>query len=153
MKKNNIKESLIKFRDFIITPPNPKENIFQYIMRYFLLTDSKGNPSWTITILAYVLTLVGFVCYKEFQLAGMYNLTFQDGKLLTQTVIGFSSQFYYLIILLAGLIVFFFKSRGDNNRKKSEKENNEVQKTDDSSLLSGVVEQVKNTIDNFTNKK
>jgi hypothetical protein len=78
MKKNNIKESLIKFKDFIITPPNPKENIFQYIMRYFLLTDSRGNPSWTITILAYVLVLVGFVCYKEFQLAGMYNLTFSE---------------------------------------------------------------------------
>ena len=151
MKREDIKKSFIKFRNFVITPPNPKENIFQYLFRYFLLTDSKGNPSWTITILAYVMILVGFVCYKEFQIAGMYNLNFQDGKLIQQTIIGFSNQFYYLIILLAGLIVFFFKQRGDNNRKKIDKES-ESEKSNESSLVSEVVDQVQNVVDKFVKK-
>lgn len=139
-------KKLQSFFKFIITPANPKENIFQYIMRYFLLSDSKGNPSWTITILFCTLVLVGCVVYNEMIISTSFVQTFNDsGILISSQMKGFSSEFYYLVILLAGLIVWFFKLRGDNLKKKTD---DTVEKADSTinETISTVVENAKNVI-------
>ena len=54
-------ESKEKFHFF---PKKDKdENFFQYLARQTLLSDSSGKPSWTLTILAFVMSLVGVVTY------------------------------------------------------------------------------------------
>lgn len=139
-------KKLQSFFKFVITPPNSKENIFQYIMRYFLLSDSKGNPSWTITILFCTMVLVGCVVYNEMIISTSFVQTFNDsGILISSQMKGFSSEFYYLVILLAGLIVWFFKLRGDNLKKKTddtvEKADTKIEET-----ISTVIDSAKNVI-------
>ena len=96
---------------FMFNKPNAKENLFQYLVRHFLFTDSGGNPSWTITILAWVIGLVTWVTITEIKLSHAI-CTINNNGVITSGPRGFSTEFMYLLLLLAGLIVFFFKLRG-----------------------------------------
>lgn len=100
-----------KLLKFLINKANPKENILQFMIRHLLLSDSGGNPSWTITILAWVMVLVTWVSITEIKLSHVIS-TVNNNGVITTSPRGFSSEFMYLLLLLAGLIVFFFKLRG-----------------------------------------
>jgi hypothetical protein len=92
---------------------NGKENIFQYVLRQLVLSDSTGNPSWTVTILAFVMALVGVIALYEIKIALSEVLTYhpQTGMIIGKRLQGFSSEFIYLLIVLSAVITTFFNSR------------------------------------------
>ena len=89
-----------RFMRYCFPPKNLQENIFQYILRQFYLTDSKGNPSLTSTLVAYVMILVGIVSLVEIKNAQLHD-----------KVNGFSDMFMYLIIILSALLTREYRNR------------------------------------------
>jgi len=99
---------------FCFSKPNPQENIIQFIFRHFILTDSSGTPSYTVTILVYIMTLFGIVTMTEVKVSLSTVTTFDpQGNILSSSLKGISSEYLFILAPLVGLIVFFFKSRGD----------------------------------------
>jgi hypothetical protein len=97
----DVKPSKFKrFMRYCFPPKNTQENIFQYILRQFYLTDSKGNPSLTSTLVAYVMILVGIVSLVEIKNAQLHD-----------KVNGFSDMFMYLIIILSALLTREYRNR------------------------------------------
>lgn len=93
---------LKKVISFLFPPKNPAENILQYFMRQLLVADAKGNPSFTTTILAYVMILVGIVTYVEMKNAQI---------LVAGKPVGFTDTFLYLIIGLSIVITGWYRQR------------------------------------------
>ena len=87
------------------------ENIFQYIIRQFLMPDSSGRPSLTVTILVFVMAIVAVVCFVEIQLA--QTIVTKVSKLGEKTTapLGFSDNFLYLVIGLSIVITGWYRSR------------------------------------------
>lgn len=139
---------------FALNKPNSKENIIQYIFRHFLLPDSQGNPSYTITILVYCMVLVGYLAYSEIKI-GLSPIQIKDtqGTITTQ-LHGISDSFIYLMTLLVGMIVYFFKKRGDkisqstpdNSDSKETEGESESDGTGATSFISAAVDKIKNII-------
>jgi len=117
--KTFIQKVFMKFKDygykawrFATAKPNEKENAFQYLFRQLILTDSSGNPSWTVTALVFVLALIGFTMFIEYKLALSALITFSpEGQMLTWQLKGLSTEFYYLLIPLSVVITNLFKAR------------------------------------------
>lgn len=144
-------DKIKKFIKFAFNKPNPKENIIQYTFRQFLLPDSQGNPSYTITILVYCMALVGYLAYAEIHV-GLSEIVTKDaqGAVVTQ-LHGISDTFIYLMTLLVGMIVYFFKKRGDkianqSTPDESEQKEPESNETGDQSIISAAVEKIKGII-------
>lgn len=107
-----IKNFISKFWTFAISKPNAKENVFQYMFRQLILTDSAGNPSWTVTVLFFVMIINAVVLYAEYQLALSPVMTYTpEGKIATWQLKGFSTEFYYLILSLSVVITGLFRAR------------------------------------------
>ena len=104
---------------FIFTPANPKEGILQFIVRQLMLADSKGNPSWTVTILAYTLAVTGYVTYHATQIAHtMTNvLDPATGAVVKQMSTGYPTEFWYLIIALSVIITNAFNNKSAANQE------------------------------------
>lgn len=140
------------FIKFALNKPNSKENIIQYIFRHFLLPDSQGNPSYTITILVYCMALVGYLAVSEIKI-GMSLIQIKDAQgVITTQMHGISDSFIYLMTLLVGLIVYFFKKRGDkiaqnpsddSDQKEAESESDGSGAT---SLITAAVDKIKSII-------
>lgn len=98
---------------FIFTKPNAKESVVQFLIRQVMLSDSKGNPSWTITILVYTMLLVAYVSHYSTKLAftTVNTLDPATGKVITQCVKGYPTEFWYLIIALSVVITTAFNAK------------------------------------------
>ena len=108
---------------FTLFPKKDKdENIFQYIARQALLSDSSGKPSWTLTILAFVMGLVGIVTYFACRVAISTVVIFDPatGAKVSEGCKGFQPEFMYLIIGLSVVITFFFQQRTVTKTKGKE---------------------------------
>lgn len=111
---------------FLFPKKNEDENIFQYIVRQFYFTDSRGYPSLTVTILFFVMGIVLAVTIIECKLA-----------LLTQK--GFSVSFLSLVISLAVVITTFYRQRQKG-----------IKETPDQELIvdsSGTIDKIKGYIE------
>lgn len=95
------------------------ENVCQYLARQVLLSDSSGKPSWTLTILAFVMGLVGIVTYFACKVAISKAITFDPatGAKVSESCKGFQPEFMYLIIGLSVVITFFFQQRAISKSK------------------------------------
>lgn len=87
------------------------ENFLQYIFRQLFIPDSKGKPSITVTILFFVMLMVGVVAYTETQNAQVMITQQTEDKVLITKPLGYTDNFYYLVILLSGTITAFYRSR------------------------------------------
>jgi len=133
-----------KFRDLIVNGffsffprKGTNENVVQYILRQFYLTDSKGTPSLTITILFFVMVLVAIVTFVECQVALSWVYVYSAGALIGKHLAGFSVTFLSLIISLSVVITTFYRQR---QNKVGSDEKGEV-------LSKGMVDQAKSYID------
>jgi len=122
MKKffKKIKAAIIAAGKFCLNTPNKKENIIQYIFRHFILTDSSGTPSYTVTILIYVMAIFGYVTYIEMKIAvsEVKTINTQTNEIITHLK-GISPEFLFILAPLVGLVVFFFKLRANTNTPKN----------------------------------
>ncbi len=107
---------------FCLSTPNKKENIIQYVFRHFILTDSSGEPSYTVTILVYVMAIFGCVTYVEMKIATseVKVVNTQTNEIITHLK-GISPEFLFVLAPLVGLVVFFFKLRANTNTPKHPK--------------------------------
>lgn len=98
---------------FIFTKPNSREGLFQFILRQFMLSDSKGNPSWTITILVFVMLLIAYVTHYStvIALSQIATLDPTTGKVIGTCLKGYATEFWYLIISLAVVITTAFNAK------------------------------------------
>lgn len=133
-----------KFRDLIVNGffnffprKGANENVVQYILRQFYLTDSKGTPSLTVTILFFVMVLVVIVTFVECQVALSWVYVYSAGVLIGKHLAGFSVTFLSLIISLSVVITTFYRQR---QNKVGSDEKGEV-------LSKGMVDQTKSYID------
>lgn len=111
---NHLKDHWFKrFVKFLLPPKKSTENILQYIFRQFLLTDSTGHPSITVSILLFVMILVAWVTYTEVEMAK---------TIVNQTPVGFSENFMYLIISLSVVITGFYRARQNKHGSSEEGE-------------------------------
>ncbi len=108
-------KKIIKILRWLFPPKNKNENVFQYIIRQFWLCDSRGNPSITVTILVYVLVLVGSVAWIESMNAIKMKTTEivkASGEIIkTAMPTGFSDTFLVLVIGLTVVITAWYRQR------------------------------------------
>ena len=110
-KKVENESMLVRIVKFLFPKKSVKENILQYIVRQFLMPDSSGRPSLTVTILVFVMAIVAVVCFVEIQLA--QTIVTKVSKLGEKTTapLGFSDNFLYLVIGLSIVITGWYRSR------------------------------------------
>lgn len=113
------------------------ENVIQYIIRQFYLTDSKGVPSLTVSILFFVMAIVAIVTFVECQIALSCVYVYSAGVLVGKHLAGFSITFLSLIISLSVVITTFYRQR---QNKVGSDEKGEV-------LSKKMVDQAKSYID------
>jgi len=143
---NNIKNVIKTFWSFATSKPNARENAFQYIARQFILTDSDGNPSWTVTALVFVMGIIGVAVYTEYRLAMSSVIKYgPDGKVIAWSLRGFSTEFYYLVISLSVVITGLFRARQKDNAAKA-KNDDDSNGDSDSSTISTVIDTAKAVI-------
>ena len=131
-KKNVVKEKekvvehkpAVKKAFKLFPTKNAQENVFQYILRQFLLSDSFGRPSWTVTILVYTMALVGAVSYVQFKVALSAVSTIDATGTHITMLKGFSSEYMYLVIGLSIIITAFYQKRSKPEKEESEPETN-----------------------------
>ncbi len=94
----------------------PQESIFNFLIRQFYFSDSNGKPSMHITILVFIMSMIGYMVIIESRVALSQVIT-QDPE--TKKILigmkGFSSEFIYLMITLATIVTAFFSSRSKRN--------------------------------------
>ena len=61
--------------NFLFIRKSNTENFLQYIIRNCLVADSSGKPSWTLTILLFVMMICGAVVWTEIKIAKSYITT------------------------------------------------------------------------------
>jgi uncharacterized membrane protein len=107
---------LKRIKDFILVPPSPSESIFQFILRQFLIPDSEGKPSITMTISAIAMGLMVYIVHTASKIAlttiKIYDPT--TGHLIKESLQGFSAEFYYLAIVIFGAVSYLYKVRQQN---------------------------------------
>lgn len=100
-----------KILNFLFIRKADTENVWQYILRNLEVADSNGKPSWTLTILLFVMVICGAVVFFEIKIAQSdVTIKAPDGTITTQ-LRGFSDTFIWFISLLAGVITYFFQAR------------------------------------------
>lgn len=128
-----------RIRDFALIPPNPQESIIQYAIRQFLIPDSDGKPSITITIASiiaaaciYIVTIASHIALTPIR---KYDPT--TGKLIYEGLTGFTPEFYVFAISLFGAVMFLYKKRQENKNDALKEEANEI---DINSIVAKVME-------------
>lgn len=137
-------QMIIKFKNLIVNgffkffpKKGVNENVIQYIIRQFYLTDSKGVPSLTVSILFFVMILVAVVAFVECQIALSWVYVYSAGVLVGKHLAGFSITFLSLVISLAVVITTYYRQR---QNKVGSDEQGEV-------LSKGMEDQAKSYID------
>jgi len=121
---------------FLFPRKSENENVIQYILRQFYLSDSKGTPSLTVTILGFVMLIVGVVTIIEAKMALMpIQVLDATGKIVKTMPNGFSVSFLSLVISLSVVITAFYRQRQRG-----------IQETPDQVLDSGLVNKAKDYI-------
>jgi hypothetical protein len=117
MTFSSTKETILKrIKGFLLVPPNPNESLWQFIIRQFLLPDSTGNPSITITIASIITAASMYVVAIASKIATTplrkYDPT--TGKLIMESLQGYPSEFWYFLITIFGAVMYVFKVRQEN---------------------------------------
>ncbi len=109
------KDRLKRIALWFFPPKAPTENLIQYLFRQLYFPDSRGRPSITVTILIYVLALVGCVAFVECHNAmiiAITKITDAAGKTtITTAPYGFSVTFLTMVIGLTALITGWYRQR------------------------------------------
>lgn len=102
-----------KIFNFVFAPPNNKESIMGWVTRQICISDSSGNPSWTLTISILVVIGSFIFDYYMFKIALSHIRTFDatTGKLLSDTLKGFSSEYLYFWIVRFGCVTALYRMR------------------------------------------
>lgn len=117
MKEKGIISTVLKrIKDFILVPPNPNESIFQFIIRQFLLPDSSGDPSITITISSIITALCIYVVAISGQIAMTPVIKYDPatGNVISQSVQGFPDPFWYFMITIFAAVTYLYKQRQES---------------------------------------
>lgn len=110
---SKVKKVLKKIWDFLISQPNPKESVVQWAIRQFILSDSKGNPSWTVTLAVVVMVFTGMSIVTELAVATSTLKVYDPatGNLVSESMRGFTDSFWYMIIVLSSAVTYLFQKR------------------------------------------
>ena len=109
-----------------------------YAIRQLMMPDSSGNPSLTVTILFFVMGIVGVVTYVETKIALTYKMISTGDGSTSMALHGYSELFYWLLISLAGVVITYFNSR-EKRRKAAEGEQED-------SMMTNLMNKVKDKI-------
>lgn len=111
-----IKEFFKKVIKFIFAQNNEKESLFQFIIRQFLLPDSLGNPSITITISCIITALCIYVVIISSHVAMTPVLKYDPatGNIISQSIQGFPDAFWYFMITIFAAISYLYKQRQES---------------------------------------
>jgi hypothetical protein len=138
-KSSTFKIILKRIKDFILVPPSPAESIFQYTIRQFLIPDSDGKPSITITIASiiaaaciYIVTIASHIALTPIR---KYDPT--TGKLIYEGLTGFTPEFYIFAMTLFGAVMYLYKKRQQNKAEEAKDDTSDV---DINSLAAKVME-------------
>jgi hypothetical protein len=116
MTFSSTKDTILKrIKDFILVPPAPGESLFQFIIRQFLLPDSSGNPSITITISSIITAMSMYVVAISSKIA-MTPIKKYDpitGKLIMVALQGYPAEFWYFLITMFTAVTYLYKQRQD----------------------------------------
>jgi hypothetical protein len=94
----------------ILTKKSAQENIFQYIARQFLLTDSNGKPSITTTMTWLTVVMTYFWFKFETMLAFKEVTTTTAEGVKTVTVRGYNDYVYaILMLILSAVLAMYYK--------------------------------------------
>ena len=103
---------------WLIPSKSKSENAIQYLLRQLYLSDSRGLPSITVTILFFVMGIVAAVTGLEIEMAKrMVETTVTMGTTITKTIkpLGFSDNYLYLVIGLSIVITSWYRIRQKNS--------------------------------------
>jgi len=108
-----VKKFLKSTWNLFISQPNPKESIVQWIIRQFILADSRGNPSWTITLAVIIIIYLGYSVKTELTVAMSTVKTYDPatGSLISESMKGISDSFWYMMIVAYGAVSYLFQKR------------------------------------------
>lgn len=105
------KSRFIKVVKFLFPPKNEKENIFQYIIRQFYLCDTSGRPSLTVTILVYVMALVGIVTGVILNNSMFVTQMIAADGAVSINLFGIPDAFIYFVIGLSVVITGWYRQK------------------------------------------
>jgi hypothetical protein len=119
---STIKIIIKRIKDFILVPPSPSESIFQFILRQFLIPDSAGKPSITMTISAIAMGLMVYVVDTACKIASTPIKIYDPatGNLIKESLQGFSAEFFYLMITIFTAISVLYKIRQQNKTNETD---------------------------------
>jgi hypothetical protein len=108
-----VKSFLKKVWGFLVSRPNPAESVIQWIIRQCILSDSRGNPSWTITLAVVVMVYIGVSMKTEFIIATSTVKIYDPatGNLISESMKGMSDSFWYMLIVLSSAVTYLFQKR------------------------------------------
>lgn len=112
---DKVKDFFKRIWNFIMSPTNPRESIFQWIVRQFILSDSKGNPSWTITLAVVIIVYLGISIKTELTVALSTVKTYDPatGNLISEGMKGISESFWYMLIVAYSAVTYLFQQRSN----------------------------------------
>ena len=129
-----------RFIRFLFPKKTEHENILQYLIRQLFIPDASGKPSITVTILFYVMLVVGIVTFVETKNAQVITKQTQDNITISQPT-GYSENFLYLIIGLSVVITSFYRGR-----------QNKVGSSEEGEKTLGLIDAAKEYISNVVKK-
>lgn len=121
-KMGTKKEKTVEFIHHFFPEKKVTENFIQYMLRQIYFSDTSGRPSVTVTILLFVMFIVGIVAGIESTVALSQVKTVKpDGTTITMLK-GFGSEFMYLMIALSVVITKYFNDRSERHMHYSPKD-------------------------------
>jgi hypothetical protein len=141
---NCIKTYFKKLIEFCFAPPSIKESLFQYIIRQFLLSDSRGEPSWTLTFAMLVVTASIAAVIAQIYIGISVSYTYDaNGNILSESMKGFPDTFYYLLITMFTAIAYLFRQRNKDKLNENNSEDGSVPPDQDKGLTETIIDGVK----------
>jgi len=94
----------------ILTKKSPHENIFQYIVRQFLLTDSSGKPSITTTM-TWLTVIMCYFWFKFETALAFREITTTSEGVVTKSVKGYNDYVYGILMLIFSAVLAMYYKR------------------------------------------
>jgi hypothetical protein len=103
----------------VLTKKSAQENIFQYIVRQFLLTDSNGKPSITTTMtwLTVIMTYYWFKFETTIALKEVVVTTAEGVK--TTSIRGYNDYVYAILMLILSAVLAMYYKRSKKTEEDS----------------------------------
>jgi len=142
-----------KLFDILFAPPNPKESIIQWLLRQFIVADSSGEPSWTLTFALIVVAYAGIAVVSQVYIGLSPVITYDAaGHILSTQLKGFTAEFWVFLITMFTAIAYIFRQRNKDKINAQNLEDGTIPPELGGGTATSLIDAIKNILDKFKTK-